>query len=69
MVKVNRRYATAAMVAAFFALAGCSNSSEDTQTTGETAPNIVQPGAPGEPARTLTPEQLEDIEPPRYTEG
>ena len=56
------------MVAAFFALAGCSNSSEDTQTTGETAPNIVQPGAPGEPARTLTPEQLEDIEPPRYTE-
>jgi uncharacterized protein (DUF305 family) len=30
-------------------------------------PRIVQPGAPGEPARELTEEDLEDFEPPAYT--
>lgn len=54
---------------AALALAGCSgDTSEESQTGGETAPNIVQPGAPGEASRTLTPEELAEIEPPDHTE-
>lgn len=36
---------------------------------GETAPNIVQPGAPGEGTRTLTPEELENVERTGHTEA
>jgi uncharacterized protein (DUF305 family) len=51
-------------------LAGCSgDSSEETQTAAETAENIVQGGAPGQPSRTLTPEELAAIEPPKHTEA
>jgi uncharacterized protein (DUF305 family) len=51
-------------------LAGCSgDSSEETQTVGETAPNIVQPGAPGQPSRTLTPEELAEIEREEHTDA
>ena len=66
MAKVN--LGPAALLAAV-ALAGCSGeASDDSQQQGETAPNIVQPGAPGEPSRTLTPEELATIEPPGHTE-
>jgi uncharacterized protein (DUF305 family) len=52
------------------ALAGCSGeASQETQTVGETAPNIVQPGAPGQPSRTLTPEELTELETPEHTEA
>ena len=47
------------------ASSGCSGSDDDQQ--GTPAPNIVQPGAPGEPARTLTPEELDALEPQRHT--
>jgi uncharacterized protein (DUF305 family) len=58
---------TAALVAV--ALAGCSSDgSDEARIQGETAPNIVQPGAPGEATRTLTPEQLTEIAPPDHTE-
>jgi uncharacterized protein (DUF305 family) len=46
---------------------GCSTTGGEPAGAGEPAPNIVQPGAPGEPAQTLTPEELAAIEPPRYT--
>jgi uncharacterized protein (DUF305 family) len=36
---------------------------------GETAPNVVQPGAPGEGTRTLTPEELENVERTGHTEA
>jgi uncharacterized protein (DUF305 family) len=36
--------------------------------SGETAPNIVQPGAPGEGTRTLTPAELAELEPPKHTQ-
>jgi uncharacterized protein (DUF305 family) len=66
MAKVN--LGLTALLAAV-ALAGCSgDASDDSQRQGETAPNIVQPGAPGEPSRTLTPEELATIEPPGHTE-
>ena len=66
MGKVN--FLLAVLLAA--ALAGCTfDTSEETQTVGETAPNVVQPGAPGEPSRTLGPEELAEIEQPAYTEA
>jgi uncharacterized protein (DUF305 family) len=37
--------------------------------TGEVAPNVVQPGAPGQPSQTLSEEELASIEPPTYTEA
>ena len=43
----------------------CSRAAAATTTassTGETAPNIVQPGAPGEPSRTLSIEELAALE-------
>jgi uncharacterized protein (DUF305 family) len=49
-------------------LVGCSGDDEP-ELTGETAPNIVQPGAPGEPTRTLTPEELEDLPQTPHTEA
>ena len=66
MAKVNS--GLTALLAAV-ALAGCSgDASDESQQQGETAPNIVQPGAPGEASRTLTPEELTEIELPDHTE-
>ena len=51
-------------------LAACSGDSEDdAQPSGDQQVNIVQPGAPGEPSRTLTPEEAEQIENPPHTEA
>jgi uncharacterized protein (DUF305 family) len=51
-------------------LAGCSGGgSEETQTSGDPPQHIVQPGAPGEPTRTLTPEELEAIETTKHTQA
>jgi uncharacterized protein (DUF305 family) len=55
------------LLAVVLLVAGCMGSGEDAEVRGETAPNIVQPGAPGEKSRRLTPEELEAIEPPRHT--
>jgi uncharacterized protein (DUF305 family) len=60
---------SAAALLAAAALAGCSGSERETQTRGETAPNVVQPGAPGEPTRTLTPEELQEIRTPAHTDA
>jgi uncharacterized protein (DUF305 family) len=49
-------------------LAGCAGD-DDRQTAGETAPNIVQPGAPGEPSRTLSPEELGELEQTTHTDA
>jgi uncharacterized protein (DUF305 family) len=60
----NTRQTLFALLAALL-LAGCStgsSESEEGQQTGETAPNIVQPGAPGEPSRTLSVEELAALE-------
>jgi uncharacterized protein (DUF305 family) len=51
-------------------LAACSGDSEDeAQRSGEQKVNIVQPGAPGEPSRTLSPEEAEEFETPAHTEA
>jgi uncharacterized protein (DUF305 family) len=66
---VKRSGSTFVVLAAAFALAGCAGSEDEPEATGTPAPNIVQPGAPGEPAETLTPEGLDAIDPPRHTDA
>ncbi len=59
----------ALVLALALALAGCSGSgrnSEEAQPTAPAAPNIVQPGAPGEPSRTLSLEELAALEAPEH---
>ena len=50
-------------------LAGCSGGGDDSQPRGEPAPNIVQPGAPGEPNRTLSQEEFEAIQSPKHVKA
>lgn len=65
-----RKVNSVAAVLGAAALAGCSGGADSsTQAQGETAPNIVQPGAPGEPSRTLSPEELQELEPPAHTDA
>jgi uncharacterized protein (DUF305 family) len=49
---------------AVVALAGCSTGDDEpSATAAEPAPNIVQPGAPGQPSRTLSADELAALEP------
>jgi uncharacterized protein (DUF305 family) len=60
------------MVAAITALAlfaGCGGGGSEEQPAAEATPNIVQPGAPGEPSRKLTPEEAAKIETTPVTEA
>ena len=56
------------LLAAAALVAGCGGDDDSSQPTltGETAPNIVQPGAPGEPSRTLSLEELAQLESPEH---
>lgn len=58
--------ATATLLSASAVLAGCGGE-EDAAPAGEPAPNIVQPGAPGEASKTLSAGELAEIETPRHT--
>jgi uncharacterized protein (DUF305 family) len=60
------RWAGAVLAALAIALAGCAG---DDQPEGEVAPNVVQPGAPGEPSQTLSEDELDDLEPPQHTDA
>ena len=62
-----KREAFLALVAVAL-LAGCGGSDEP-ENAAVTAPNIVQPGAPGEPSQTLSQEELEDIEQTPHTKA
>ncbi len=67
MPQVNFR---AASLLALLVLAGCSGAAEtEPATTGELAPSIVQPGAPGEGTRTLSPNDLAELEQTSHTDG
>jgi uncharacterized protein (DUF305 family) len=55
-------------------LAACSGDSEESgsgeaQAGADQRVNIVQPGAPGEPSRTLSQEEAERVEPPPHTQA
>lgn len=60
---VHRCRAAAALLVCVAVLAACTASAEEAA-----APRIIQPGAPGEPNRELTPEELAELEPPVHTE-
>jgi uncharacterized protein (DUF305 family) len=71
---------TAASIGALLAvlvLAGCSLGGSEEGADGQSAtgagtqtgPRVVQPGAPGETGRELSPEDLETIEAPTHTEA
>jgi uncharacterized protein (DUF305 family) len=50
--------------------AGCSTGGDESEPVGEPAPNIVQPGAPGQPSRTVSAEELaESAEAPAHTDA
>lgn len=69
---INRGAACVAAAIAGLALAACSGGDSEQvegQTTGEVAPNIVQPGAPGQPTRTLSAEDLANLPKERYIEA
>ena len=68
---MKRTFATSAALMFLNAclLVGCAGGDDAAVPAGEPAPNIVQPGAPGEGTRTLTPEDLEDIEAPEHTDA
>jgi uncharacterized protein (DUF305 family) len=63
-----RSFALALAAAGALALAGCSDDSDDEgrQSAGQDV-NLVQGGAPGEPSRRITQEELERMESPRHT--
>ncbi len=60
-----------AAIAALALFAGCGGGGKDSngEQPAEATPNIVQPGAPGEPSRTLTPEEAAKIESTQPTES
>lgn len=58
-----------AVVVAGTLLAGCSGEGDGDEPLGDAAPNIVQPGAPGQPSRTLAADELAGLAPPAHTDA
>ena len=50
-------------------LAGCGDKSATGEPAAETAPNIVQPGAPGEGSETLSADELSELEAPTFVDA
>jgi len=50
-------------------LAGCGEKSAEEQVAAETAPNIVQPGAPGQGSKTLSAAELSKLEAPTFVDA
>jgi uncharacterized protein (DUF305 family) len=69
---INRGAASVVAAAAGLALGACSGGAGEQvegQTTGEIPPNIVQPGAPGQPSRTLSADDLANMPTERYSDA
>lgn len=66
----NRVALTVVLTFGALALVGCSGEGGD-EASGETStgPTVVQPGAPGEQPRELTPEEVEGLELPTHTDA
>jgi uncharacterized protein (DUF305 family) len=50
-------------------LAGCGDRSAAEESAAETAPNIVQPGAPGQSSKTLSAAELSELEVPTFVDA
>src|SRR5918999_4161987 len=59
----------AIVLAGALLLVGCSGGEDEDAPQGEAAPNIVQPGAPGQPSRTLSADELAELQPPAHTDA
>jgi uncharacterized protein (DUF305 family) len=58
-----------AVLPVIVALAGWQAWNGDEDATGEIPPNIVQPRAPGQPSRTLSADELRELETPAHTKA
>src|SRR5918992_659659 len=59
----------AIVLAGALLLVGCSGGGGEGAPPGEAGPNIVQPGAPGQPSRTLSADELAEIEASEHTDA
>jgi uncharacterized protein (DUF305 family) len=57
-----------AVLPVIVAVAGWQAWKDGAEATGEIPPNIVQPRAPGQPSRTLSADELRELETPGYTD-
>jgi uncharacterized protein (DUF305 family) len=65
-----KRWQPAALaLAAAVMLGGCFGGSDDGEPRGEAEVRIVQPGAPGEPSKRLSPDELAKIESTKHTQA
>jgi uncharacterized protein (DUF305 family) len=66
-----RAQSIALALTAAILLAACSGDSDESQSgdSKDQAVNIVQPGAPGEPSRELSPEEAAELESPEHTQA
>jgi uncharacterized protein (DUF305 family) len=65
--RINHGWRRASLVALAALLAACGGSDEPPERRD--VGNVVQPGAPGEPSRKLTAQDLADIEHPKHTKA
>ena len=49
--------------------AGCGDKSKPEEVAAETAPNIVQPGAPGQGSKTLSADELAELDAPTFVDA
>ena len=64
-----KRLGAALLGATALLLAGCGDKEAIEQPNAETAPNIVQPGAPGEASATLSAQEFSELEAPTFVEA
>jgi uncharacterized protein (DUF305 family) len=66
---VMRLLSAALALGAALLVAGCFGGSGDEETSGAVEPNVVQPGAPGEPSRSVSTEELAKVESVKHTQA
>jgi uncharacterized protein (DUF305 family) len=64
-----RRCGPIAIALALLVVAGCGDKSTPEEVAAETAPNIVQPGAPGQGIKTLSADELEELDAPSFVDA
>jgi uncharacterized protein (DUF305 family) len=72
MVKGNSELRACWVLLAFMGAAlfgGCEGDSDDAAKNGAREPSIVQAGAPGEPSRSLSADELAEVEPTPHTQA
>jgi uncharacterized protein (DUF305 family) len=75
-ILVTHSHTAVLALGAAIALGACGGDSDNAQPSakskpksGTAEPNVIQPGAPGEPSRKLEPDELAQVEPPEHAEA